>query len=75
MNFDTDLAEAVRFANFHSPYLTDEMKTAIQRIGDFVFDKGHELITDDILSALKRNTFQNLQSEIIRAAELRKFLG
>jgi len=75
VNFDTDLAEAVRFANFHSPYLTDEMKTAIQRIGDFVFDNGHELITDDILSALKHNTFQNLQSEIIRAAELRKFLG
>jgi phosphoenolpyruvate carboxylase len=75
VNFDSDLAEAVRFANYHSPYLTEDMKTAIQRIGDFAPDSRHEQITNDIISSLKRNTFQNLQSDIIRAAEVRKFLG
>jgi len=68
------LAEAVRFANYHSPYLTEDMKTAIQRIGDFALDSRHEQITNDIISSLKRNTFQNLQSDIIQAADVRKFL-
>lgn len=75
VNFDRDLLDAVRYMNPDSPFLTNSVKEAAYRIcGDQTHDMHHE-ITKDILLALHDNRVNDLQSMILQAANIRKFLG
>jgi phosphoenolpyruvate carboxylase len=75
VNFDQDLMDAVRYMNPDSPFLTPSQKEAAERIcGSEVHDV-HRKVTDSILSALRDNRTNDLQSLILQAANIRKFLG
>lgn len=75
VNFDRDLADAARYMNPGSPFLREEVKNAADRITGCTPDGEHREITDAILSSLKENRTKDIQSDILRAAHVRKFLG
>ncbi len=75
VNFDRDLQDAIRYMNPGSPYLSPAMKEAAERICGSVVHDGHREITDAILLALRENRTNDLQSRILQAANIRKFLG
>jgi len=75
VNFDQDLADAARYMNPGSPFLATNVRTAAERIAGCIPDDEHREVTDGILNALRENRTRDLQSEILRAAYIRKFLG
>jgi phosphoenolpyruvate carboxylase len=75
VNFDQDILDAVRYMNPDSPFLTAPMKEAAERIAGNEIHDEHRQITDTILKALRDNRTKDLQSDILHAANIRKFLG
>ena len=75
VNFDRDLLDAIRYMNPGSPYLSPAMKEAAECICGSGIHEGHREITDAVLLALRDNRTNDLQSMILQAANIRKFLG
>jgi len=75
VNFDQDLTDAARYLNPDSPYLTDEIKNAVSRIAGSDIHDAHCQITSGILNDLQKNRTGDIQSHILQAANIRKFLG
>lgn len=75
VNFDRDLCDAARYLNPDSPYLGEGMKDALLSItGDRINDD-HRQATENILRALRESRTAEIQSDILHAANIRKFLG
>jgi len=75
VNFDQDILDAVQYMNPGSPYLTPSMKNAAGKIAGNCLHDQHRQVTDSILAALHDNQTKDLQSLILQAANIRKFLG
>jgi phosphoenolpyruvate carboxylase len=75
VNFDQDLLDAVRFMNPDSPFLSPSIKEAAERICGSEIHDLHRQVTNSILLALDDNRNKDLQSIILQAANIRKFLG
>ena len=75
VNFDRDLLDAIRYMNPDSPFLSPSMKEAAERICGSEIHDAHRQITDSILLALHDSRTNDLQSMILQAANIRKFLG
>jgi phosphoenolpyruvate carboxylase len=76
VNFEDDLGEALRYFNQDAGFLPKDLET---RVKDFPMDlqpdKEHKEITDYIASSLRENKTEDLGEHVLRAADLRKFLG
>lgn len=75
VNFDQDLLDAIRYMNPDSPFLSPAMKEAAERICGSEIHDLHRQVTGSILLALHDNRNKDLQSMILQAANIRKFLG
>ncbi len=76
LNFDEDLRDALRYFNPHSGWLPQGMEARLRDLfGDFAVDEEHKEITGYIVGSLVENKTQNLDEYILRAANLRRFLG
>ncbi|MFA5332831.1 MAG: phosphoenolpyruvate carboxylase [Methanoregula sp.] len=75
VNFDQDLADAVRYLNPDSPYLSPSMASAVERISGCAPDDEHKEITDCILETIREGRDKDLPENILRAAQVRRFLG
>jgi len=76
LNFEDDLKDALKYFNPNTEFLPNVLKT---KIDDFLVDveqdEEHRKITDYIMSSLRENKTEYLSEYILRAANLRKFLG
>ncbi len=76
LNFDADLAAALRYTDLENPYLSAETRRAIERLGiAYEVDTAHLDISRRIVNAVRHQRFQNLDEWILQAANLRQFLG
>ena len=76
INFEYDLKSALKFLNLRSPFLPKEVKKTLKKLPlDFKIDEENKEITDYISASLKANKNENLSEYILRAANLRKFVG
>lgn len=76
VNFEDDLRDALKFFNQDTVFLPKDLE---ERIKDFPIEfqpnEEHEEITNYIVSLLRENETKNLGEYVLRAANLRKFLG
>jgi len=70
-----DLGDALRYANPDSPFLSPEVKSAVEEYIEPEYDEDHRRVTDEIIRALRVNRTANLQELILEAASQRRFLG
>ncbi len=73
-NFEFDLTDPLRFANFSSPFFPEEIKTAVRSM-ETECHAGHREVTSAIVEQLERMSGDNLSQLILRAAHMRGFLG
>lgn len=76
LNFKNDLSDAIQFYNPDNYFLPEFIKTKLDKfLDDIQINSEHKMITDSIISSLEANKTENLGEYILRAANLRKFLG
>jgi len=75
VNFDDDLRDALRYLNPDSEFLPEDLLRKASDMVDFEINEEHKEITDRILFSLRENCTADLEAEILRAANVRKFLG
>ena len=76
VNFEDDLRDALRYLNPDSGLLPKGIETIIGDFPlDFQVDEEHKEITDYIESLIRKNETADLGRYVLRAANLRKFLG
>ncbi|MFA5331230.1 MAG: phosphoenolpyruvate carboxylase [Methanoregula sp.] len=75
VNFDKDMADAIRYMNPDSPFLTETVRNAALEIYDGEIHEEHTEITGRIISAVKENRVHDIPTGILQAANIRKFLG
>lgn len=76
VHFEDDLKDALRYLNRNVfAFLPKELETRIRDfVTDFETDEEHKGITDCVLESLKKET-GNMEEYVLRAANLRRFLG
>lgn len=76
VNFDEDLADSFKYLNPDCAFLP---KNLAKKTRDFPLNhkinKEHKVITDYIINSLKENKAEDLGEPVLRAANLRGFLG
>lgn len=75
VNFDADLADAARYFDPASEYVSPSLAKTVLDLVDVEPDTEHREIAASIRSALKENRTADVRSGILRAANIRKFLG
>ncbi len=76
LNLEEDLRDALRYLNPDSEYLPDGTMEKLKELSiDFEIDVEHKEITDHIISLLNGNEERELERFILRAANIRRFLG
>lgn len=76
LNFDADMAAALRYTDLDSPFLSHELRQAIERLGiAFEIDTDHLEISRRVVDAIRQQRFHRLEEWILQAANLRQFLG
>lgn len=76
LQFKEDLREALRYVNPESPYLPkDDFEYAKEILGDFEVHAEHKKETDAIIHSVAENRLYDSKTSILKAAEIRKFLG
>lgn len=75
VNFEEDLRDSLRYFNPSAGFIPKGLEVGALNFIDFATDKEHKAITDYIVSLLKENKSEDLKEYILRAANLRKFLG
>ncbi|MCK9579271.1 MAG: phosphoenolpyruvate carboxylase [Methanoregula sp.] len=75
VNFDQDIVDAQQYLNPDSPYLAPHIKKAADRVASCTINEEHQRISGEIIRALDKNRTQDLTSDILQAAAIRKFLG
>jgi phosphoenolpyruvate carboxylase len=75
VNFDADIADAVRYFNPNSPFVSPALKKAVSDLTDVPPDPDHLEITTGICRALEENRTADIRQGVLRAANIRHFLG
>ncbi len=76
VNFEDDLKDALRYFNPDTKFLSKELKEKVNNLSlNFQADKEHKEITDYIVKSLMENKTKDLGEYVLRAANLRNFLG
>ncbi|RLI85597.1 MAG: hypothetical protein DRO76_05255 [Candidatus Altiarchaeales archaeon] len=78
VNFEDDLRDSLRYFNPDAGFLPKGLEVGV-RVRDFAADlqpdEEHKEITDYIAGSLKGDKTDDLGGYVLRAANLRKFLG
>jgi phosphoenolpyruvate carboxylase len=75
-NFEDDLRDALKYFNPDAVLLPIDIKETVKEFGiDFKLDGEHKEITDYIIASLRENKTKDLAEYVLRAANLRRFLG
>jgi len=74
VNFEYDLKDALRYFN-PTTILPNDLEINVDGLVDFDTDEEHKEITDHIATSLLNNETENLGELVLRAGNLRKFLG
>lgn len=74
LNFQTDLKSALQFLNEDSPFLPESIKNKLEFF-DYQVDEEHKEITNQLIDNIRKDKMQNTPELILRAANLRKFIG
>jgi len=74
VNFEDDLRDALRYFNPDTGFLPKNLEGRVKEV-DFQPDEEHKEITGYIASSLRKNKTEDLDEWVLRAANLRKFLG
>ena len=75
-HFEDDLKDALKYFNPDTEFLPKGLKVTVERFSaDVKIDMEHKELTDYALKLLKKNETRDLRECILRAANLRKFLG
>ena len=78
LNFKDDLRDALQFFNPDTEFLPESIRknNLIENLSENIqINENHKELTDSIMSSLKANKTENLSENILRAANLRGFLG
>jgi phosphoenolpyruvate carboxylase len=76
LNFEDDLRDSLKFFNPDTSLLPKEVEGALKGLPiDFQPDEANKEITSYIVNLLRNNKTEDLREYILRAANLRKFLG
>ena len=75
VNFEDDLRDSLRYFNSDTVFLPKGLKARVRDFLDFETDEEHKEIIDYIAGSLKENKTEDLSEYVLRAANLRKFLG
>jgi phosphoenolpyruvate carboxylase len=76
INFEDDLRDSLKFFNPDTGLLPKEVEAAVKSLPvDFQPDEANKEITSYIVNLLRNNKTEDLREYILRAANLRKFLG
>jgi phosphoenolpyruvate carboxylase len=76
INFEADLQAALRYADLDNPFLSPELRRAIDRVGvKAEVNQEHLEISRRVVEAVRNNRFHRLDEWILQAANLRQFLG
>ncbi|GAH78520.1 unnamed protein product, partial [marine sediment metagenome] len=75
VNFEEDLRDSLRYFNPSAVFLPKGLEAGARNFIGFTTDNEHKEITDYIINLLKENKSEDLKEYILRAANLRKFLG
>ena len=76
LNFDEDLKDALKYFNSDTAFLPKNLKAMVRDFPvDFQADEEYKEITDYIAASLSKNKTQDLREYVLRAANMRKFLG
>lgn len=76
INFEDDLEDALKYFNPDTVFLPKALETRVNDLKlDFQLDEEHKEITDYIVNSLRKNKTEDLGEYVLRAANLRKFLG
>lgn len=75
-HFDTDMREALRYADLESPFMPREVRKAVERLGitASVDDEHREIVRRLGAMALEEQK-EGVADLVVRAASLRRFLG
>ncbi len=77
VNFEDDVGDALRYFNPGVlSLLPKELETIVRDFPvDFDIDEGHKEITDYVVDSVRKNKTEGLKEYVLRAANLRRFLG
>jgi phosphoenolpyruvate carboxylase len=75
VNFEDDLRDSFRYFNPSTDFCQKDLEARVRDLLDFETDKEHKKITDHVTSSLRENKTEGLGEYVLRAANLRKFLG
>ena len=76
VNFEEDLSDSLKYLNRDTGFLPENIVRKVNNLPiDLQPDREHNEITSFIASSLRENRIEELQECILRAANLRKFLG
>ena len=76
LNFNDDLLDSIKYLNPDSPFLPADIKKKIKDdVDDTHLDREHRELTDSIVRALCAKETRGLAEDILRAANIRRFLG
>ncbi|EKF84946.1 phosphoenolpyruvate carboxylase [Methanobacterium formicicum DSM 3637] len=74
LNFRNDLKDALQYLNLDSPFLPEPIKERLKSM-DYVTNEEHKEITDQIIDLFRKDNVDAVPELILRAANLRKFVG
>lgn len=76
VNFEEDMKDSLRYFNPDSPFVDQSIVETLNDMGiDFQIDEEHKEITDSIISAIGKKQDSEIGENILRAGNIRKFLG
>lgn len=76
INFEEDLKGALQYLNPDNPFIDPDISSVLKEMDlDFQINEEHKQITDNVLSAIRKKQDTEIDENILRAANIRKFLG
>lgn len=76
MNFEDDLKDSLKYFNPDSPFVEQSIVETLKDMDlDFQIDYEHKNITDSVLSSIGKKQDSEIGENILRAGNIRKFLG
>lgn len=74
VHFDDDLRTSLKYYNKRSPFIPEELRRSVESL-DGEVDEVHGEVTDQIIGALREERSENIEEYVLRAANMRSFLG
>ena len=76
LHFDDDIRAALEFCNMDSPYVPQSIRSVFEKMPvNFNSSTAHKEQTNLIINALKTGKTHNIADHVLKAANIRKFLG